>query len=204
MPPKPKTGTCVPPKLCSHFSQVSQPRSGNVRGNGVQQNGFFKPRGQHSVQLSYPVKRQTCFHCGIPGHIARNCKNQAYVSFEQKSRKAKSWNANKSKSMKVSPPKTMPTSRSKTKPSDGDWVKAKVKCTQNERSTSCKEKKQLEPRSSTVKQYWRPKQSLKQETPISSQSFNRTAKTKMIWMNVFFIDNNGKPRSTMAWVPKTN
>ena len=27
------------------------------------------------------VKKRTCFHCGTPGHIARNCPNRAYVPY---------------------------------------------------------------------------------------------------------------------------
>ena len=30
---------------------------------------------------NFPVKKKTCFHCGTPGHIAKNCPNRAYVPY---------------------------------------------------------------------------------------------------------------------------
>ena len=30
---------------------------------------------------NFTVKKKTCFHCGTPGHIARNCPNRAYVPY---------------------------------------------------------------------------------------------------------------------------
>ena len=30
---------------------------------------------------NFTVNKKTCFHCGTPGHIARNCPNHAYVPY---------------------------------------------------------------------------------------------------------------------------
>ena len=30
---------------------------------------------------NFTTKKKTCFHCGTPGHIARNCPNRAYVPY---------------------------------------------------------------------------------------------------------------------------
>ena len=64
---------------------------------------------------NFTVKKRTCFHCGTPGHIARNCPNRAYVPYY-----AQGWqNAPSGRYFKRNP--------SRSHSENGDWNTQKAK-----------------------------------------------------------------------------
>ncbi|KAD3337448.1 hypothetical protein E3N88_32968 [Mikania micrantha] len=89
VPPKPKTEIKAP---SSSSFQIHNKR-------GVKHDFVMKQQDHHRAKQL--VKHQTCFHCGVPGHIARNCKHNSYASFARNNRKAKLQNVKQSKSMKI-------------------------------------------------------------------------------------------------------
>ena len=59
--------------------QAKQCACCNCACGNNQKRGKDTPPG--AGRNNFPVKKKTCFHCGTPGHIARNCPNRAYVPY---------------------------------------------------------------------------------------------------------------------------
>ncbi|XP_022041868.1 dentin sialophosphoprotein-like [Helianthus annuus] len=149
------------------------------------------------------VKKQTCYNCGIPGHIARNCTHRPYVPYYTQHQKVTQRDRSYSKPMKVEKPKAMMNRSPKVKPSDGDWNAAKAK-----RKQALKPKQILK-NNKVEKQTVLPKAPKKLEKPKQVWKAKQKAATSPVleskgtmgFREVSYVDASVIPRTTMAWVP---
>ncbi|MFS7975402.1 putative transcription factor interactor and regulator CCHC(Zn) family [Helianthus anomalus] len=200
-----------PPQKSSANNKYRHPNSSsfarNVQGNQAQK-GPVRPSGSSRAnpadQNAFYIKRQTCFNCGIAGHIARNYTNRPYVPYYMQNQRVTPKGNYHSKPMKVSSPKAMKNVNSKVKPSDGDWnaAKNKRKAVQEQKSVFKTNKpepvKVAQPKATNTfvkpKQIWKPK-SKAAMPPILE------IKGDLCLKEVSYFDASGNPRTTMAWVP---
>ncbi|KAJ0846673.1 putative transcription factor interactor and regulator CCHC(Zn) family [Helianthus annuus] len=145
-------------------------------------------------------KRQTCFNCGIPGHIARNCVHRPYYSRNMYHQKAMP-----SHFTKNGPPKA--------KPSDRDWNLAKQENKNFSNINRFQRKTKVFPTNESVSdtRNWKPKTPVGSQSPCSQPSTSTPSpkttgdvKSHMIFRLVSYTDSDGQLRSTMAWVPVSN
>ncbi|KAM0036988.1 putative transcription factor interactor and regulator CCHC(Zn) family [Helianthus debilis subsp. tardiflorus] len=149
------------------------------------------------------VKKQTCYNCGIPGHIARNCTHRPYVPYYAQHQRVTLRDRSYSKPMKDEKPKAMMNKSPKVKPSDGDWNAAKAKRKQALKPKQVLKNKKVEKQNvlpkapkklDKPKQVWRAKHKAATSPVLES-------KGGMCFREVSYVDASGIPRTTMAWVP---
>jgi hypothetical protein len=170
--------TCSKPK--KNFKQPKQSKINQPNSN------------QSSKTKTPAMKRQTCFNCGIAGHIARNCIHPPHVH---------------SKHLNAHLPKVKPNQMHNhwAKPSDFDWNAPKKgnqkwkKGFQNNKFSSFGTYNSERPL-----RYWKPKIKADQSTNINKHKSPSLNNQNLIWKKVIYFDEHGRPRSTMGWVSRTN
>ena len=136
---------------------------------------------------NFIVKKKTCFHCGTPGHIAKNCPNRAYVPYY-----AQGWqNASKGRFSKRNP------SRSHSR--NGDWNAQKAKNqshkakNQNPKGKKGMSAKKPNPRDAPMKSksksYQRPTSNSKSSVEAPIRSKKKWVKPNYKWVQRFSLSN---------------
>ena len=163
-------------------------------------------------QHFHSVKRQTCFNCGIAGHIARNCVHSPRVQQKNKNAPHRKVTPNRSRyseSVTTAKSETVKNNFRKAKPSDQDWNAAQGSNQNRQHGFQCTQPKVFGKYQWSQK-HWKPKNKAAQSSTSKQQKSANPESTKflnkenLVWQRVTYLDAQGKPRSTMGWVPKSN
>ncbi|KAM0040032.1 putative transcription factor interactor and regulator CCHC(Zn) family [Helianthus debilis subsp. tardiflorus] len=210
VPPKPtvrnenvKSNECANCCKQGHKKQGRKSEQFANKSSNKSYNSYSASVGWNGLGYAPYIKKQTCYNCGIPGHIARNCTHRPYVPYYAQHQKVTPRDRTYSKPMKVEKPKAMMNKRPQVKPSDGDWNAAKAKRKQALKPNQILKKKKVE------KQTVLPKAPQKLEKPKQVWKAKHKAATSpvleskggMCFQEVSYYDASGIPRTTMAWVP---
>ncbi|KAL7604948.1 hypothetical protein Lser_V15G14523 [Lactuca serriola] len=134
---------------------------------------------------NFTVKKKICFHCGAPGHIAKNCHNHAYVPYY-----AQGWqNAPRGRYFKRNP--------LRSRSDHGDWKaqKAKNPTPKNKNKMSAKKPN---PRDAPVNQRSVRSKSSQQPTSSLKSSIEPPIRSKKKWVkpNYKWVPKAQSPKST--------
>ena len=144
---------------------------------------------------NFYMKKQTCFHRGTPGHIARNCPNRAHVPYY-----AQGWqNAPRGRYPKRSP--------SRSQLCKGDWNTQKGKNQNSKVKKGMSAKKSnprdvlVKPRSVRSKSSQRSASSSKSSAKAPIQSNKKWVKPNYKWVpNVYFPKSSNDSNISTSYV----